>query len=78
MKKIARFAGLAGIVALFLTVTGCTTEAGPYVTDISSDGKGNIVVTKNTVVVDGFTGCVTSGQHPTQEVIRVVPTPAQP
>lgn len=61
------------IAAVAATLAGCTTEAGPYVTSISSDGKGDIMVEKNTVVVDSFTGTVTAGTHPTQEVIRVVP-----
>ena len=77
MNKIIRIAGIALTAAVAITVAGCTTEAGPFVTNISSDGKGNILVQKNTVLVNGFTGTVSSGQNPTQEVIRVVPEPQQ-
>jgi|HubBroStandDraft_5_1064220.scaffolds.fasta_scaffold282443_2 hypothetical protein len=77
MEKIIRIAGLALIASVAVTVAGCTTEAGPYVTNISSDGKGDILVQKNTVLVNGFTGTVSTGPNPTQEVIRVVPEPQQ-
>jgi hypothetical protein len=77
MKKITQIAGMAFAASLLITITGCTTSAGPFVTDISSDGRGNIVVEKNTVVVNGFTGEVSVGEHPTQQVIRVTPAPAQ-
>jgi len=60
-------------VPLAGTLTGCTTEAGPFVTNIYSDGKGDIVVEKHTVVVNGFTGTVSEGGIAKQEVIRVVP-----
>lgn len=73
MKRIIRIAGLALAAAVAVTVAGCTTEAGPFVTNISSDGKGNILVQKNTVLVNGFTGTVSTGQRETQEVIRVLP-----
>lgn len=63
--------------AVAVTVAGCTTEAGPFVTNVSSDGKGNILVQKNTVLVNGFTGTVSTGSNPTQEIIRVVPEPQQ-
>ena len=78
MKKISRYTAAGILAILTITLTGCTTTAGPFVTNISSDGKGNIMVEKNTVTVNGFTGTVNSGDHPTQEVIKVVSTPAQP
>ena len=66
-----------GIMAVaVVTLTGCTT-AGPFVTSISSDGKGGIIVEKNTVHCNGFTGTVSSGENPTTEVIRVLPEPQQ-
>lgn len=77
MEKIIRITGIALAVAVAVTVAGCTTEAGPFVTSISSDGKGDILVQKSTVVVNGFTGTVSTGSNPTQEVIRVVPEPQQ-
>lgn len=73
MEHIIRIAGIAIIAAGAVTVAGCTTEAGPFVTNISSDGKGDILVQKNTVVVNGFTGTVSTGLNPTQEVIHVLP-----
>lgn len=78
MKKISRYVCVGTFTLLTITITGCTTTAGPFVTNISSDGKGNIMVEKNTVTVNGFTGTVNSGDHPTQEVIKVVSTPTQP
>ncbi len=51
MKKTA-----AGLLATALVVlTGCTT-AGPFVTNISSDGRGNLIIEKNTVHMNAFTG----------------------
>jgi type IV secretion system protein VirB7 len=76
MKNIIRFSGVGVVAALLLIITGCTT-AGPFVTNISSDGKGDIIVEKDTVEVNGLTGTVSSGNHHTQEVIRVVAAPAQ-
>lgn len=58
------------------TLAGCST-AGPFVTSISSDGKGDLIVQKNTVHVNGFTGIVSTGENPTTEVIRVLPEPQQ-
>lgn len=78
MKTSTQITAAAFIAFLTVAITGCTTQAGPFVTNISSDGKGNIMVEKNTVIVNGFTGTVSSGDHPTQEVIKVVPAPAQP
>ncbi|EIP96832.1 hypothetical protein OpiT1DRAFT_01257 [Opitutaceae bacterium TAV1] len=49
---------------------GCTT-AGPFVTNISSDGQGNLVVEKNTVHFNAFTGAVSSGEAPTVQTIRI-------
>jgi hypothetical protein len=34
------------LIALCFVVTGCTSQAGPFVTSISSDGRGGIVVEK--------------------------------
>jgi len=68
MKKSA-----AGLLATAVAVlTGCTT-AGPFVTNISSDGRGNLIVEKNTVHMNAFTGAVSSGETPTVQTIRVFP-----
>jgi uncharacterized protein YxeA len=63
MKKIL----ILLIVVLFY---GCTS-AGPYVTNISSDGKCNLIVEKNTVHMNGFTGTVSAGANPFTMTIRV-------
>jgi type IV secretion system protein VirB7 len=78
MKKTLQILILGVTAIAAMTLAGCTTSAGPFVTSISSDGKGNLVIEKNTVDVNGFTGTVSVGEHPTQEVIRVTPPPAQP
>ena len=60
------------IAALLISAVGilggCST-AGPFITNISSDGKGNLVVEKNTVHFNGFTGVVSTGEVPTTQVI---------
>jgi hypothetical protein len=78
MNTFTKMAGIGMIISVLVTLTGCTTSAGPFVTSITSDGKGNIVVEKNTVIVNGITGTVTSGSNPQQEVIRVVPDTSAP
>ena len=76
MKKTTQIA-IAGIMAVTIaTLTGCST-AGPFVTNISSDGKGNLIVQKNTIHVNGFTGIVTTSESPTTQVIKVLPEPQQ-
>jgi type IV secretion system protein VirB7 len=74
MKKTTQIA-VAGITAMAIgALTGCST-AGPFVTSISSDGKGDLIVEKNTVHVNGFTGMVSVGENPTTQVIKVLPEP---
>jgi hypothetical protein len=76
MKKTVQIA-LAGIMAVAVaTLAGCST-AGPFVTSISSDGKGNLIVEKNTVHLNGLTGMVSMGENPTTQVIRILPEPQQ-
>jgi len=44
------------IYSLMLIATvavGCTT-AGPFVTNISSDGQGNLIIEKQKVLLDSF------------------------
>jgi len=38
--------------AVIAAVTGCASQAGPFVTNISSDGRGGIVVEKCMVRLD--------------------------
>lgn len=45
MKKVL-------LIVAALGITGCASHAGPFVTGISSDGKGNIIVEKCMVRLD--------------------------
>jgi hypothetical protein len=76
MKKSRQIAGAAIMTVAVATLAGCST-AGPFVTSISSDGKGDIVVQKSYVHLNGFTGVISTGENPTTEVISVVPELAQ-
>lgn len=74
------------IAALALLATGCTT-AGPFVTSISSDGNGNLIIEKSMVKMNSFMGTV-SNVNTTTTTIRLIdletlkrataPAPAQP
>ena len=72
LKKVRNCFMLLTIGALALVLIGCST-AGPFVTNISSDGQGNLIIEKNTVKFNSFTGNVSSGETPTTSTIRVVP-----
>ncbi|MFH0809617.1 MAG: hypothetical protein V2A77_03985 [Pseudomonadota bacterium] len=72
MKNVRMVVAGFGMVFMGLMFGGCTT-AGPFVTNISSDGRGNLVIEKNTVHMNGFMGTVSSGDHPTTQTIQVVP-----
>lgn len=52
-----------------LLATGCTT-AGPFVTSISSDGRGNLIVEKSMVKLNSFTGTV-SNVDPSTSTIKL-------
>ncbi len=58
------------IVAVMMA--GCTS-AGPFVTDVGYDGLGNLVVTKNTIVYDGFFGVLKNGDTPQTYVLAAPP-----
>ncbi|MNH20338.1 hypothetical protein D3C81_1564940 [compost metagenome] len=58
-----RFAALSLLVA----VTGCTT-AGPYVTNISSDGRNGLNIEKCAVKLNAFMGTVSTTECTTQNV----------
>ena len=45
------------LILLALFFTGCTT-AGPYITNISSDGRGGLIIEKGRVQYNAFTGTV--------------------
>ena len=69
MKKFA-FAAFAAIALIALA--GCTTTAGPFVTNVSTDGDGSIIVEKNTVEMNWLMGTVSSGKTPIQNTLKVV------
>ena len=71
MKNVKMLVAGAGMLAMGALVGGCTS-AGPFVTNISSDGKGNLIVEKNTVRMNAFMGTVSSGDSPTTQTIQVV------
>lgn len=48
------------LTCLTLTLFGCTT-AGPYVTNISSDGANGLNIEKCKVELNGFMGVVNTG-----------------
>ncbi len=57
-----------GILLTLLLASGCTT-AGPFVTSISSDGRGNLVIEKSMVEFNSFTGAV-SNKNSTTTTLR--------
>lgn len=59
-------------LAVISMLGGCTS-AGPYVTNISSDGQGNLIVEKNTARFNSVTGTVSSGDNPTTRKIQIIP-----
>ena len=59
-----------GLAALALLATGCTT-AGPFVTSISSDGRGGLIVEKSMVKYNSFMGTV-SNETTTTTTIKLV------
>jgi len=54
-KKLA----MGIIIIIFAIVSGCTT-AGPFVTNISSDGNGNLIIEKSYVKMNAFMGTVSN------------------
>ncbi len=39
-------------------VVGCVSTAGPFITSISSDGKGGLIISKGYVELNGWTGAL--------------------
>lgn len=73
MKTFYLFTGIIGVIFM----AGCT-HAGPYVTDITYDGRGNLIITKDSVRFCPFTGPfligrVSSGRMATTSVVRIIP-----
>jgi type IV secretion system protein VirB7 len=48
------------LIAMLLFSFGCTS-AGPYVTNISSDGAGGLIIEKCGTDMNAFTGAVSTG-----------------
>lgn len=66
--------GVKFILAIFvlsLVISGCTTF-GPIVTNISSDGQGNLIVEKSMLELNNFSGNMTA-TNTTTSTIKVVP-----
>ena len=60
------------IVLIALTILGGCTSAGPFITNISSDGRGNLIVEKSRIKYNGFMGTI-SNEGGTTTTIRVIP-----
>jgi hypothetical protein len=67
-----RIVVLAVLALVMVTAMGCSS-AGPFVTDVGYDGQGNLVVTKNTIVLDAFFGVVKNGDNPQTYVLAAPP-----
>ena len=59
------------IISAGLLLIGCTT-AGPYVTNISSDGRGGLIIEKGKIQYNSFTGTVGNKDSFTTK-IQVIP-----
>lgn len=69
--KTLLIVSLVGVL-LAVGLAGCSTKttAGPFVTEIAYDGEGNLLVTKELVVLDAFMGIISSGGNPQTIVIK--------
>ena len=54
-------------ILLAMSLTACT-NAGPYVTNISSDGKGGLNIEKCGVKMNAFTGTVSTSECTSQHI----------
>ena len=54
---------------LTILISGCST-AGPFVSNISSDGKGNLIIEKQRIEFNAFTG-IASTQDTTNTEIKI-------
>jgi hypothetical protein len=56
------------VMSLFIaTLTGCTT-AGPFVTNISSDGRGGLNIEKAKVKFNSFSGVISTTEETTTNI----------
>lgn len=58
------------ILILCLFIGGCST-AGPFVTSISSDGKGNLIIEKQKVLYNWLFGVISTEELTTSN-IRII------
>jgi len=56
------------IFTFLIVLSGCSS-AGPYVTNISSDGAGGLIIEKCGAVMNGFTGTVSTGVCSTHQIV---------
>lgn len=56
-----------GIISLVAALAGCST-AGPYITNISSDGRNGLNIEKCAVQMNAFMGTVSNTNCTTQNV----------
>lgn len=56
------------IFLIFLSSIGGCSSAGPFITNISSDGRGNLIVEKTTVEHNGFTGTISNKNTTTSTI----------
>jgi len=75
MNKLRSIATVGIMAAVVAVVSGCSANAGPFVTNVSADGKGGLIVEKNMVHFDWWTSAVRIGDTPTSQTIQVVPLP---
>ncbi len=68
MKKVAALA------LLMLMIAGCASEAGPFVTNISSDGRGGIVVEKCMVKLQRQLSTVETSNCTNESITLTTPT----
>lgn len=58
-----------------LLLCGCMSQSGPFVTNISSDGRGNLIIEKNMVQYNKAFGTVGTAATPTVQTLRIFPDP---
>lgn len=68
MKKMM----LIVVTGMMAICCGCATTAGPFVTNVVSDGQGNVVVEKATLELNTFDGSMTM-TNKTKTTVNVVP-----
>ncbi len=59
------------LVACILLNTGCNSVAGPFVTNVSSDGQGGLIVEKNSVRLNRVFGTLENGENVNSQQISV-------